>query len=151
MDQSILLRYQWILIETFDFNPIWDLFLYDLKVIGYDIQDSVGIRDPRNARKIHRWVHFNKCIFRWECFVGGFCKTLFTDLTRKMRKAWKELDRPFLHLFHKSTFFEDFRGFSTILSKELDLYDQMIIKNDDIQVYPSRKRWFLSLFIGFHP
>ncbi len=23
---------------------------------------------PEIPEKIHRWVHFNKCIFRWECF-----------------------------------------------------------------------------------
>jgi len=23
-----------------------------------------------SEKKIHRWVHFNKCIFRWECFGG---------------------------------------------------------------------------------
>ncbi len=26
--------------------------------------------DPEIREKIHRWVHFNKCIFRWECFGG---------------------------------------------------------------------------------
>lgn len=36
---------------------------------------SVGMISPENTEIpefVHRWVHFNKCIFRWECFRGFF-------------------------------------------------------------------------------